>query len=108
MIPFFDRDAYYPLRFGLFGITALTNFVPIFHIYKILGTQNLVEYNLWYFYVGSLANLVCCSLYAINFPESYIQGKFDYFGASHQIMHFGTIAANLLYYYGNLKNFHTK
>ena len=45
-------------------------------------------------------------MYTLRIPEKYFQGKFDYIGASHQILHIFVNVGFILHYLGCVDSYY--
>ena len=53
-------------------------------------------------YLGGISYIIGALLYIVRFPEKYFQGKFDYFGSSHQLFHIFVLFGATFHYFGSL------
>lgn len=76
------------LRLCSFTGTGLSAFAPIGHALSIFGAEQFAKQSGLHFYYGEgVAFLLAAVVYAARLPESLSPGRFDLFGASHQIFH---------------------
>ena len=93
------------LRGTLFLIFGLCTGVPILHM-AFFGDyiegygENIILLN-WY--LGGISYIVGALFYILRFPEKKFPGKFDYFGASHQIFHVLVFFGALFHFMGSLE-----
>ncbi|KAF2179929.1 HlyIII-domain-containing protein [Zopfia rhizophila CBS 207.26] len=94
------------LRLSAFVATGLSAFAPIIHAASMFLYEQLdKQAGLRYYYLEGLAILIGVVFYATHFPESWKPGKFDVWGASHQIFHSFIVLGILVHFYGILAAF---
>jgi len=99
--PMFIQPQYRSLRaitylsLGLFAIVFIVHSIYL-HGFALQRRRLSIEC----MGLMALLNLLGCSAYAFRIPESKFPGKFDFVGASHQIMHVAVLAAGLVHYHG--------
>ncbi|KAG8780009.1 hypothetical protein FRC12_023568 [Ceratobasidium sp. 428] len=88
------------LAFYALGVCAL---VPIVHAYLRYGLERM-QNEMGFTWVASTACLYVAGgmIYACRIPERWMPGTFDYFGASHQILHVCVVLGTLSQYKGML------
>ncbi|KAG9854642.1 purine and uridine phosphorylase, partial [Aureobasidium melanogenum] len=95
--PLFIQPAYRNLRaltylsLGLFAIVFILHGIYL-HGFALQRRRLSLEW----MGLMALLNFLGCAAYAFRIPESKFPGKFDFVGASHQIMHVAVLAAGLL------------
>ncbi|KAI4721333.1 hypothetical protein E4T48_02388 [Aureobasidium sp. EXF-10727] len=99
--PMFIRPEYRTLRALTYLSLGLFAIVFIVHGMYLHGfTLQRRRLSLEWMGLMALLNFLGCSAYAFRIPESRFPGKFDFVGASHQIMHVAVLAAGLVHYHG--------
>ncbi|KAH0025970.1 purine and uridine phosphorylase, partial [Aureobasidium melanogenum] len=99
--PLFIQPAYRNLRaltylsLGLFAIVFILHGIYL-HGFALQRRRLSLEW----MGLMALLNFLGCAAYAFRIPESKFPGKFDFVGASHQIMHVAVLAAGLVHYHG--------
>ena len=92
------------LRGILFIIFGLCAGIPVIHMAffgnYINGYVKGVKLLFWY--IGGASYVTGALLYIMRFPEKYFPGKFDYFGASHQIFHVLVFVGAFSHFLGSL------
>ena len=92
------------IRGSLFLLIGICAGVPIFHLIifhnKIKGFSYAPKYHYWY--IGGIIYVLGGLIYVIRCPEKYVQGIFDYFGASHQYLHIAVNISVILHYLGSM------
>lgn len=98
------------LRGSLFLFFGLSSGIPILHI-AFFGNK-LKGYNpdtrLIFWYLGGIIYALGAILYLIRYPEKYFPGKFDYFGSSHQLLHFAVLIGVVLHYIACLDAYYSR
>ena len=54
-------------------------------------------------YLGGISYIIGALFYILRFPEKKFPGRFDYFGASHQIFHVLVFFGALFHFLGSLE-----
>lgn len=97
--PHYATPAYRWARTSVFAALGVGAFVPLTHAYLLYGFARMRDE------MGILWILLCGGLYAsgaliyaARVPERWMPGRFDYFGASHQIFHVFVVLAALSHY----------
>ena len=62
--------------------------------------------HLGYWFLGGVSYVVGALMYIKRIPEKLKPGKFDYFGASHQILHFLVVLGVIFHFLGSLKAYY--
>lgn len=99
--PLFCQPAYRTARaltylsLGLFAIVFILHSIYL-HGFALQRRRLSLEW----MGLMALLNFLGCAAYAFRIPESKFPGKFDFVGASHQIMHVAVLAAGLVHYHG--------
>lgn len=99
LVPYFSGPHVGHLRAALFTSFGLGSFLaPIIHGILLYGFEEQKE-RISLGWIGMLAtcNGVGCVVYTIKFPERWFPGRFDIWGASHQVMHIMVVLAALCY-----------
>ncbi|KAL4920508.1 mPR-like GPCR protein [Aspergillus aurantiobrunneus] len=104
--PRFQGSQWRMLRLSTFVATGLSGLLPIIHAasiypYALLNQQMGVGYYL----AEGLALIIGTIFYATHFPESWTPGKFDIWGASHQIFHLFVVLSAGIHVWGILSVF---
>ena len=93
------------LRGTLFLIFGLCTGVPILHMAffgkYIEGYGDDITLLNWY--LGGISYIIGALFYIMRFPEKKFPGKFDFFGASHQIFHVLVFFGALFHFMGSLE-----
>ena len=101
----FNKPQRRALRGTLFLIFGLCTGVPILHMaffgdYIEGYSEDIILLN-WY--LGGISYIIGALFYILRFPERKFPGKFDYFGASHQIFHVLVFFGALFHFMGSLE-----
>ena len=92
------------LRGILFIIFGLCAGIPVIHMALfgnyIKGYVKGVKLLFWY--IGGVSYVTGALFYIMRFPEKKLPGKFDYFGASHQIFHVLVFVGAFTHFLGSL------
>ncbi|KAI7905934.1 hemolysin-III related-domain-containing protein [Cokeromyces recurvatus] len=97
----FRTPAYRWVRATLFMALGLFGIVPTFHGIWIYGINNAVKtISLGHMALMAFTYIAGALIYGARFPESAMPGKFNIFGASHQIFHVCVTIAVLSHYLG--------
>ncbi|KAF8609920.1 HlyIII-domain-containing protein [Ceratobasidium sp. AG-I] len=97
--PHYATPAYRWARTSVFLTLGLTAIVPVIHglwLYGFLRLRN--EMGLLWLVASGASYVVGALIYASRWPERWHPGRFDYFGASHQIFHVCVVLAALAHY----------
>jgi len=101
----FNKPKRRVLRGTLFLIFGLCSGVPIMHMAffgdYIEGYGDDIILLNWY--LGGISYIIGALFYILRFPEKKFPGKFDYFGASHQIFHVLVFFGALFHFIGSLE-----
>ena len=101
----FNKPQRRSLRGALFLIFGLCTAVPILHMAffgdYIEGYGDDIILINWY--LGGISYIIGALFYIFRFPEKKFPGKFDYFGASHQIFHVLVFFGALFHFMGSLE-----
>src|SRR5271163_626288 len=103
-----------PVRAGLFVAMGLSAIFPVIHAVMLLPVPlnshhltNPIQVNLllsqmglFYVVLQGVLYIVGACIYALRVPERWVPGKFDIFGASHQIFHGFVLAAAVTHFIG--------
>ena len=93
------------LRGTLYLIFGLCTGVPILHMAffgkYIKGYSDDITLLNWY--LGGISYIIGALFYILRFPEKKFPGKFDFFGASHQIFHVLVFFGALFHFIGSLE-----
>src|SRR5262249_42261385 len=83
-----------PIRAATFIGLGLLSIIPILHGIYIYGfvTMDKMMGLRWTFLQGGLY-ILGCVIFVCQVPERWYPGRFDLFGASHQVFHFSALAA---------------
>ena len=90
-----------------FGICAG---IPVFHM-SFFGKYikgYTIGNKLLFWYLGGVSYIFGTILYILRFPEKYYPGRFDYFGASHQIFHILVLAGATFHFIGCLDSYYDR
>lgn len=95
------KRAFRGILFLIFGISTG---IPVLHM--SFFSKNINGYapgiKLINWYLGGASYIIGALLYILRFPEKKFQGKFDYFGSSHQLFHIFVFAGATFHYFGSL------
>ena len=101
----FNKPQRRSLRGVLFLIFGLCTGVPILHMAffgdYIEGYGDDIILLNWY--LGGISYIIGAIFYILRFPEKQFPGRFDYFGASHQIFHVLVFFGALFHFMGSLE-----
>ncbi|KAK4141510.1 mPR-like GPCR protein [Dichotomopilus funicola] len=104
--PKYQSRKWRPLRVSSFVATGFSAFAPIIHAALIFPYHQLDQQaGLRYYYVEGALVLIGTVHYMSHFPESWKPGKFDIWGASHQIFHIFVVLSAVVHFYGILSAF---
>ena len=100
----FNKPQRRSLRGTLFLIFGLCTGIPILHMAFFGNTiegysKDIILIN-WY--LGGISYVIGALFYILRFPEKKFPGKFDFFGASHQIFHVLVFCGALFHFMGSL------
>jgi adiponectin receptor len=106
--PTFDLNEYKHIRFAVFGTTCLFALVPYSDILIRFWRGSAMWLNIHYYVLSSVAIYTLGGvMFANKFPEKFLSrhewkgdGRFDVWGASHQLWHVCVVAALTLHFYG--------
>ncbi|KAI5271167.1 mPR-typeG-protein-coupled receptor, partial [Aureobasidium subglaciale] len=104
--PMFIKPVYRTARaltYLSLGLFALIFIVHGIYLYGFMLQRKRLS--LEYMGLMVLFNFLGCTAYAFRFPESRFPGRFDFVGASHQVMHVFVLVAGLVHYWGLSKAF---
>jgi adiponectin receptor len=97
----FEGPKYRGLRLGAFVATGLSAFAPIIHgIIQFGFMQLLRQSGLKYYFIEGGIILLGVFFYGSRIPECFAPGKFDIWGASHQIFHVLIVIATAVHFLG--------
>ncbi|KAI8990984.1 putative hemolysin-III channel protein Izh2 [Mycotypha africana] len=97
----FRTPAYRWIRASLFMLLGLFGLIPTFHGIWIYGLNNAMRtISLGHMALMAVTYISGALIYGFRFPERARPGKFDIFGASHQIFHFCVTIAVISHYLG--------
>ncbi|KAG8721112.1 hypothetical protein FRC08_015606 [Ceratobasidium sp. 394] len=97
--PHYATPAYRWARTSVFLALGLTAIVPVTHALWLYGFARLQnEMGLLWLIASGMLYVVGALIYASRMPERWYPGRFDYFGASHQIFHVCVVLAALAHY----------
>ena len=96
------------LRGTLFLSLGISTAIPILHLTffgnYVKGFEKLPHLQYWYY--GGVSYVFGGLMYVLRIPERYYIGKFDLFGASHQILHIFVDVGFILHYLGAIDSFY--
>ena len=97
-------------RGSLFLSFGISSGIPIIHMaffgYTIKGYIPGIRILFWY--LGGITYIIGALLYLVRFPEKKCPGRFDYFGSSHQLLHFAVVIAAIFHYIGCLDAYYAR
>ncbi|KAK4187426.1 HlyIII-domain-containing protein [Podospora australis] len=89
-----------------FVATGLSAFAPIIHAASIFPYAQLdKQAGLRFYYIEGAIVLIGVVFYISRFPEAWRPGKFDIWGASHEIFHVLVVISAIVHLYGILTAF---
>ena len=95
------------LRGSLFLSLGISSAVPILHLRflgeYVNGFEKVPKLQYWYF--GGISYVLGGLIFILRIPEKFFPEKFDYFGASHQILHFSVNVGFILHYLGGIDSY---
>jgi adiponectin receptor len=92
----FASVEYNSFRFASYVVLGLVCSIPMFHIALTVQLRDEHVKTIYGVLAGSLIQyLVGGSIYSARVPEKWFPGKFDYFFASHSIMHTFIVTASI-------------
>ena len=98
------------LRGSLFLTFGISAGIPIMHMIlfpnTIIGVSPYAKTKFWV--IGGIIYILGGFLYIIRFPEKIYPGKFDYFGSSHQLLHFSVVFGAVFHYFGCLDAYYSR
>jgi adiponectin receptor len=68
----------------------------------------LYRFDTWPWATGGAFYIIGAVVYAFRWPECFSNGKYDYFGNSHNIFHIFVVMAALMHWYGSVRVFHER
>lgn len=99
LAPHYATPKYRPYRTAVFLILGLSAIVPVAHAISVYGYRTITEtMGLRFLILSGALYVVGALLYAARIPERFAPGRFDLFGASHQIFHVLILAAAAAHY----------
>ncbi|KAG1121392.1 hypothetical protein G6F42_012475 [Rhizopus arrhizus] len=97
----FRTPAYRWVRASLFMALGLFGLIPTFHGIWMYGLSNATKtIALGHMALMATTYIAGALIYGCRFPERVMPGKFNIFGASHQIFHICVTIAVLAHYFG--------
>ncbi|KAL4794678.1 hemolysin-III related-domain-containing protein [Aspergillus venezuelensis] len=92
--PTFHTPAWRPLRATTFVSLGLFSLIPILHGIYLYGFKELEKrMGLRWSFVQGFFYILGCVIFASRVPERWHPGRYDTFGASHQVFHLCALAA---------------
>lgn len=106
MNPAFRTAPWRPYRAALFVSMGMSAIIPVLHGLKLHGLeQTRQQTGLVWLVLQGVLYIIGAGLYACRFPESMHPGRYDKFGASHQIFHVCVVFAAASHLIGLLSAF---
>ena len=109
LTPSFTNPNYRKIRGIIFLTIGISTAFPILHL-AFFGKSTVDGFKkqpkLFYWYFGGISYVLGGLIYTLRIPEKYIKNKFDYFGASHQILHCFVVLGFILHYLGCLDSYY--
>ena len=106
MRPAFRTPSYRPLRSAMYACLGLSIFVPAAHGVYLNGWELQNKRMAIVYFVGlGMLNATGTAIYTARVPERWYPKTFDYYGASHQIMHVLVICGALSHTVGLVRAF---
>ena len=98
------------LRGSLFLIFGISAGIPIIQMLLFPNTINGVspKARTEFWIIGGVIYIVGGCLYIIRYPEKKHPGKFDFFGSSHQLLHFSVVIGASFQYLGCLDAYYSR
>lgn len=97
--PRYATPEFRPYRTTIFLALGLSSAVPVAHGYVIYGYEILrFTMGLDFLVLSGVCYVVGALLYAFRIPERFAPGRFDFFGASHQVFHVFILLAAFSHY----------
>jgi len=95
---FFHNESLRGLRVGLYVALGFSGALPIGHALALRGWEPATR--LMVGAAGSTGGIYLfgCVFYLSRFPESFMPGKFDRIGSSHNVWHALIVTASLVHY----------
>ena len=75
------------IRVSIFTLLGLSSCAPFIYLGQIKSMDNFSNFEMMPFLIGGLFYIAGGVIMATRTPECCCPGKFDYCGASHQLMH---------------------
>jgi channel protein (hemolysin III family) len=108
LIPTFDQPKYRNVRATLFVLVGLTSGLPGVHAVFFRDPFVIPPMNVFYWALGGAVYVSGAFIYAFRFPERYFEGKFSYFGHSHNIWHWFVLAGAMIHFYASLNDYYVR
>jgi adiponectin receptor len=109
LTPSFTNPNYRKIRGIIFLTIGISTAFPILHL-AFFGKSTVDGFKkqpkLFYWYFGGISYVLGGLIYTLRVPEKYIKNKFDYLGASHQILHCFVVLGFILHYLGCLDSYY--
>ena len=109
LTPSFTNKNYRKIRGTIFLTIGISTAFPILHL-AFFGKSTVDGFKkqpkLFYWYFGGISYVLGGLIYTLRVPEKYIKNKFDYLGASHQILHCFVVLGFILHYLGCLDSYY--
>ncbi|KAK4113184.1 HlyIII-domain-containing protein [Canariomyces notabilis] len=104
--PKFQSRKWRPVRVCSFVATGFSAFAPIIHAAIIFPYHQLDQQaGLRYYYIEGVLVLIGTFHYMSHFPEAWKPGKFDIWGASHQVFHIFVVLSAVVHFCGIMSAF---
>ena len=109
LTPSFTNKSHRIIRGTIFLTIGISTAFPILHL-AFFGKSTVDGFKkqpkLFYWYFGGISYVLGGLIYTLRVPEKYIKNKFDYLGASHQILHCFVVLGFILHYLGCLDSYY--
>ncbi|KAM3449641.1 hypothetical protein MY3296_006725 [Beauveria thailandica] len=108
LTPAFVTPEYRKIRASFYAGFGLGSIIFVVHGLVLYGWE-LQKSRMSLVWMGwmAIANLLGALIYAARIPERWVPYTFDYFGASHQILHVAVMVAAWIHFRGLMEAFHT-
>ena len=101
VVPYFNRPGFQVFRISVFGVNGFSALAPYLVAWTYESDNNVIRQEMSFVAIGASCYVLGGLIYAFLFPECCRPGKFDIFGASHQIFHTLIVIGSLSFFYSN-------
>lgn len=92
----------------MYVLGAATAIFPIIHMRHYRSFDLMYDFDTYPYWLGVFSYLIGGVLMTIKFPERWFPGRFDYFGASHQLHHFCVLFGGFIHLWANVREYHKR